>query len=254
MHKVRLLILACLALFAFGAFAAQAAMAEEKDPTVPKVLILTGEAKNVSDTFTGGETKLEAASGKSLKSATIEATLEGCKAEESSLLDFTLCGPILLDFHEVKTETGVECRSEMLNKEQKDPIGLVLVWVDFHLAAEKVGAELEPLALFKVLGALTGESPEELQMNCGGVVEKVKGVIACLLTPGLKDVATTEKLAILCKIKGTKTGEGEKGECELLCEWLTGNPFLANLGKGAEPAWMNVHAEGSPSQDVLIDD
>ncbi len=251
MHKVRLLILACLALFAFGAFAAQAAMAE--DTKFPEVLLLSGNASEVEATLKGGKSTLEAASGKTITAETVESTLKGCKAESGKELDFSLCAPVLLDFHGVKKE-AVECRSEMTNKEQKDPIGLVLVWVDLHLANEKVGSELEPLLLFKVLGALALETSEELQLNCGGVAEHVKGVIACLLTPGLEDIpATTGILTISCKIKAPKTGEGEKGECELLCEWLT-NTFLANLGLGFEKAWMSAEATGSPNKDILIDD
>ncbi len=250
MRQVRLLILACLALFAFGAFAAQAAMAE--DTKFPEVLLLTGNASEAEATFKGGQSALETASGKTIAAESLEFTLKGCKAESGKELDFSLCAPVLLDIHGLKKE-AVECRSEMTNKEQKDPIGLVLVWVDLHLANEKVGSELESLLLFKVLGALALETSEELQLNCGGVAEHVKGVIACLLTPGLKDVATNENLTISCKIKAPKTGEGEKGECELLCEWLT-NTFLANLGLGFEKAWMSAEAKGSPNKDVLIDD
>jgi hypothetical protein len=246
MRKVRLLILSALTLFAFGALAA-AAYGE-----APKLLLLSGNVSELEGTFKGGASILESANGLQLKGTTIEGTLKGCKEESGSATDTSLCGPVLLTFTGVKKEK-VNCHSEMLNEEEKDAAEIVLVWTDLHLAAEEnAKKELQPLLMFKVLGALSGESPEEITLNCGGVKDKVKGVIGCLLTPGLKNVQTTEELTIACKIK--EKGKPETGTCEQLCEWLKEFPFLANLGKGFEEAWMTIEAKGKLNKDVFIDD
>jgi hypothetical protein len=44
------------------------------------------------------------------------------------------------------------------------------------------------------------------------------------------------------------------GNCEVLCEWLTTAPFLANLGNGFEDAWMKLAIKGIFNKDVFIDD
>lgn len=247
MQKVKLLILSALALFAFGAFAATA----YGEDGAPKLLLLSGNVSELEGTFKGGASILESAKGLQLKGSTVEGTLKGCK-EDGGALDTSLCGPVLLKFTGVKKEK-VNCHSEMLNEEQKDAAEVVLVWTDLHLAAEENAAkELQPLLLFKVLGALSGESPEEIALNCGGVKDKVKGVIGCLLTPGLTNVATTSELTLACKIK--EKGKPETGTCEKLCEWLKEFPFLASLGNGFEGAWMTIEAKGKLNKDVFIDD
>ncbi len=249
MRKVRLLILAALALFAFGAFAVTAAYGVEDG--APKLLLLEGKASELEGTFKGGASTLESANGLSVTGTSVEGTLKGCK-EDGGPLDTSLCGPVLLTFKGVK-KAKVNCHSEMINEEQKDAAEVVLVWTDVHLAAEEnAKKELQPLLLFKVLGALTGESPEEIVLNCGGVKDKVKGVIGCLVSPGLVNIPVTTEITIACKIK--EKGKPETGVCEKLCEWLTEFPFLANLGNGFEAAWMTIEAKGKLNKDVFIDD
>ncbi len=155
-----------------------------------------------------------------------------------------------LTFKGVK-QGKVACRSES-STGTKDAIETVLVITDLHLASEKTsGGELEPLALFKVLGQATGET--ELTINCGGVKDKVRGTIGCLLTPGLSTVAAGSNFTIACKQNAT-THDKETGECEQLCEWLTEHPFESNLGNGFEDSWMTVNATGGLNFSAYIDD
>jgi hypothetical protein len=248
MKTAKLLVFAMLALFAFGTVSAAVASAEE-----PMLLILEGESvTKLGGTFTGGESHLTTLGGKALTSEKLEWDVENCK-ESVNKKDTNLCGPVLVEFKGVK-QNGVNCRSEMQNGEEKDPIGSVFVETDLHLASEKTtGGQLRPLLLFKVLGALFGESPEELTINCGGVKDKVRGVIGCLMEPGLTTVANTGQYTVHC-FQNATTHDAETGECEQLCEWLTEHPFEANLGAGFEDAWMNVESKGSLNFSSFIDD
>ncbi len=173
--------------------------------------------------------------------------MSACK-KGASEKDTTLCEATL-------TVTGVKqgkvaCRSESATG-TKDPIETVLDVTDLHLAAEKVGSELQPLALFKVLGQAGGE--EELIVNCLGLKDKLRGAFGCLLTPGLTTVAAGGTFTIACKVNDN-THDKETGECEKLCEWLTEHPFEENVGAGYEDAWLAFSATGTLNLSAYIDD
>ena len=245
MSKVKLLLFAVLALFAFSAVSAAVASAE--DPNSPELLILEGTSvTKLEGKFKGGASELATLGGKTLTGTEVTATDSACK-EGSSAKDTTLCVSELT-FKGVK-QGKVACRSESAAG-TKDAIETVLVVTDLHLAAEKVGSELEPLMLFKVLGQVSGE--EELTINCGGVKDKVKGVIGGLYTPGLTTVAAGGTFTIA--VKQNASHDKETGECEKLCEWLTEHPFESNLGAGFEDTWMAVKAEGTLNLSAYIDD
>ncbi len=248
MRKVRMLILAAFALFAFGAFAAQAAFAEDGQPAL---LLLSGNVTELSGTLKGAASTLESVGKKTIVGTAVEGTLKGCKELESSKVDTSLCGPVTLKFTGTKKEETA-CRSESATGE-KDPIETILVSTDIHLASEETASkELQTLAIFKVLGQVSGES--ELIIVCGTVKVKVKGAIGCLLLPGLTNVAAGGKFELLCK---QKEGKPEIGTCEKLCEWLKEFPFEATLnGKTFEGSAMAAHAEGILSEkfDIFLDD
>ncbi len=247
MSKVKLLLFAVLALFAFSAVSAAVASAE--DANSPELLILEGTSvTKLEGKFKGGESFLAALGGKALTGTELSATLSGCK-EGSSAKDTTLCVSELT-FKGVK-QGKVACHSES-STGAKDAIETVLVVTDTHLAAEKTsGGALQPLELFKVLGQTSGES--ELIINCGGVKDKVRGVIGCLLTPGLSTVAAGGTFTVAC-VENTTTHDKETGTCEVLCEWLTEHPFESNLGTEFEDSWMGISATGSLNLSAYIDD
>ncbi len=252
MRKIKMLILAAMALFAFGAFAASA-FAEDG---APRLLLLSGNVTKLNGTLKGTNSTLETVGGLQLTGETVKGKLENCKETEGSTADTSLCGPVILEFTGVAKKTA-KCHSEMANKEEADNAekGIVLVATDVHFAAEENSAkELQPLILFKVLGALSGESPEELTINCAGVITKVRGTIGCLLTPGLANIAANGEETLKCKIK--EAGKPETGTCEKLCEWLTEHPFEAKLGTSFEGAWMTAEAKGalSTEDDIFLDD
>ncbi len=135
----------------------------------------------------------------------------------------------------------VACRSESAAG-TKDAIETVLVVTDLHLAAEKGGAaNRAALMLFKVLGQVSGE--EELTINCGGVKDKVKGVIGGLAHARLNDGRRRRHFHDGYVQNRNASHDKETGECEKLCEWLTEHPFESNLGAGFEDTWMAVKAE-----------
>jgi hypothetical protein len=77
----------------------------------------------------------------------------------------------------------VNCRSETAIGE-KDPVETVLVLYDLHLAAELLSDQvLEPLVLMRVLGKSLEEA---VTVVCGVIKVKLKGILACLLRPGLE--------------------------------------------------------------------
>ncbi len=247
MRKAKLLMLAVLALFAFGAVSAGVASAEDENS--PELLILEGKSvTELKGEFKGGASELAALGGKALTATGLSATLSGCK-QGSSAKDATLCESTLR-FTGVK-QAKVACRSES-STGTKDAIETVLLVTDTHLAAEQTSdGELQPLELFKLLGQAGGE--EELITNCGGVKDKEKGVIGCLLTPGLTTVAAGGTLTIACKQSAT-THDKETGKCEQLCEWLTEHLFESNLGAGFEDSWMTANVAGTLNLSAYIDD
>jgi hypothetical protein len=239
-----------MAMMAFGAVSATMAQAEA---LIPEVLLLTSNASAFEAKFTGTTSELATLSGKTLSGTEVEGTLKSCKGLTGNEKDFNLCEPVLLSFKGVK-QGAVNCRSEMGNGEEKDAIGTILVATDFHLASEQTsGGVLEPLALFKVLGALPGEASGELTINCGGVKNLVKGTIGCLISNGLENVPITKEVTLACELNAT-THDPVTGTCEVLCKWLEEAPFLSNLGGGFEDAWMKVSAKGKGNDDFFIDD
>jgi hypothetical protein len=248
MRQARLLLFALLALFAFGAVSAAVASAE--DPNAPMLLILEGsKVSELKGTFSGGEGTLAALGGKALTGTSGTATLGGCKESAAGAKDTDLCESTLT-IKGVK-QGAVACRSES-SAGTKDAIETILVVGDDHGASETNSAkELEGLLLFKVLGQAGGE--EELTVNCGGVKDKAKGVLGCLLTPGLRTLASTEEGTLACKQNAT-THDAETGTCEQLCEWLTEHPFETNLGAGFEDSWMTVSGKGKLNLAVFGDD
>ncbi len=246
MSKAKLLLFAMFALLAFGAVSAAVASAE--DANSPMLLVSTGKVSELAGTAKGTTSMLAALAGKSLSGTGIEGKVKNCKPSATAgEKDTNLC-EALLSFTGVKQGT-VACRSE--STAGKDPVETVLVLTDLHLASEKNAAgELQPLLLFKVLGVA---AEEELTIVCGTVKDKVKGVIGCLLTPGLTTVAAGGTFEVLCKQNAT-SHDPETGECEQLCEWLKEHPFESNLGAGFEDSWMGVHATLTFNLGVFIDD
>jgi hypothetical protein len=243
MKQVRLLVLAAMALLAFGVVGAAVANAETAE-----LLLLENGVTKLEAKFTGGANKLGSLAGKELTGTSIEGTLKGCENLGTSEKDTNSCKGVTLTFKGVKQGT-VNCRSEA--GETKDAIETVLVVTDLKLAAEESTSKtLQPLLLFKVLGQAGGE--EELTINCGGVKDKVKGTIGCLLLPGLENIPTTKEAEIACKISSKK--DPETGKCEVNCEWLTEHPFESNLGAGFEDSWMEISAKGKFNKDIFLDD
>jgi hypothetical protein len=236
-----------------GAFAALAlslagTAIARADENAPELLILENGVTKLEASFKGGGSTIATLAGKQFTATGVEGKMKGCK-NGSSEKDTTLCEG-LLTFIGWK-EGKVACRSENA-KGEKDAVETVLVAVDLHLADEEPSTGvLEPLVLFKVLGQVSGES--ELTIVCGTVKDKVKGVLPCLLLPGLEEIPTTKEAEISCK-QNTTSHDQETGKCEHLCEWITEFPFEANLGNGFEDAGLNLSMKGKFSKDIEIDD
>ncbi len=247
MKRTPTAIVAALALCIVGALASPA-LAEDGQPAL---LLLSGNVTELEGTMKGGGSTLETVGKKTLASSAVEFTVKGCKELEGSKVDTSLCGPVTMKFTGVKKEETA-CRSESATGE-KDPIETVLVSTDLHFAAEETASkELQPLALFKVLGQVSGES--ELTGNCGSIKVKVKGVLGCLMLPGLSSVAAGGELAIKCK---QSAGKSELGTCQKLCEWLKEFLLESTLnGKTFEGAAESAEAKGalSKERDIFLDD
>jgi hypothetical protein len=239
-------VLACAAVLLCAAGATGAPVASAEDSGSPSILCLVKGCQNLEGTLTGGLAKLVAVkNAKVAEAEKSEMSLRNCEAvtgtEEK---DIRLCKDVLSVFTNVKVE-GTKCNTE------GDPEGIALVLFDLHMASETTSASvLEPLLLARILNAKLEALP--VTLICGAALKfEVKGTLGCLLLPGLKNVSTTEKLEVLCKLH-EKTPE--TGTCQQLCEWLTEAPFEVNFGSGFEPAWMQLHVEGAPSKDIFIDD
>jgi hypothetical protein len=249
MRPAKLLALATSTMFVFCALAASAAFAEST-PTIICLVANCAEALEVK--LTGGESKLETLKGFSIESVKAEMTVLGLASCELSgeRRSISLCKDVLLSFESATTQSKkVSCRSEVADGTDKAPLKTILALLDLHLAAEETKEKLlRPLLLAKVLGPLL---ENELTINCGGVKSAVKGVVGCLLLPGLAEVLTTTEVELLCQIKEK---DPETGTCDVLCKWLAEFTFLSNLSKEFEDAWMLIQLKGKFSADVWIDD
>jgi hypothetical protein len=251
MRQLKLLMLAVLAMFALGAATSAVASAvEAEEPNNPRVLILTGNVSELTAEFKGEASLLETTDLKSLKGLTATATLANCESISGKPLDLNLCKDVAITFFDVQ-KGAVNCSSENLKKE-KGAIGEVKTLVDLHIADEKSTAGvLQPLLIALVLGI---DLEPILLINCGGLKQEVKGKIACLLLPGLTNIAAGGNVEILCK---QKEGVLETGTCEetkALCELLAKEPLEANLGAGFKAAAFSVHLLGTFNRDIYIDD
>jgi hypothetical protein len=247
MSKAKLLLFAGFALFAFSAVGAAVASAE--DPNAPMLLILEGsKVTELEGSFSGGVASIGALGGKVLAGQGLTETFGGCKEAAAGAKDTNLCVS-RLTFKGFK-QGEIACRSES-SAGTKDAIETVLVVTDDHLATETSTAkELQGLLLLKWLGQAGGE--EELILNCGGVKDKVRGVIGCLLTPGLATVASTSEFTIACV--ESEAHDPVTGTCQQLCEWLKEHPFETNFGAGFEDSWMSISASGKLNFSAFIDD
>lgn len=243
MRPVRLLACVATMLCASGVCVA---VASAEDTGSPSILCLVKGCQNLEGTLTGGNVKLVTSKNAKIPEAEgIEASLKNCETvagtEEK---DVRLCKDVTIMFAGVKVES-TKCNTE------GDANGTVLALFDLHMASETTSeGALVPLLLARVLNSKL--EPLPITLKCGAAFKfEVRGTLGCLFTPGLKNVVTTEMLELSCKVKEK---EAETGTCQQLCELLQEAPFEANLGSGFEPGWMELHAEGSPSKDVFIDD
>jgi hypothetical protein len=247
MRRLELLMQAMLATLAFGAVVSTIASAEDGQPAL---LIEGGAATTLKGTFKGGAWTLSTLAGKELTGTGVTATVAGCTALEGKEKDTSSCAQTTVDLAGVKA-AGTGCRSEN-SKGEKDPVETVLVLLVSRRAAGVKGAELSPLIVLTVLG-IAGES--ELTWVCGILKDKLKGLIACLLAPGLKQVAAGGIFEVLCKAKSA--GDPEEEECTqtaAICKELKEKPFESNLGAGFEMTVLLVHLEGSFNLGVFVDD
>jgi hypothetical protein len=236
-----------MAILAFEVFSVAVANAEDGKPMG---LLLEGNVSGLSGKFKGGADRFVTLSGKEVTDISVEATLSGCKAFEGSEKDTNLCES-QITLHGVK-QGKVACRSES-EAGLKDAVETVLVAADLHLAAGETAAKaLVPLGLGKVLGQSPTESSEELLVNCGGVKDRIKGVLSCEVSPGLVNIPVTQEITISCKV--TASHDQEVVKCVVLCEWLTEHPFEANLGAGFEDAGIERTSKGTLNKDIFIDD
>jgi hypothetical protein len=253
MRLVKLWALAALALLAFGVVGTAAAGAEEGKDGAPEILCLvTGCVKELKAEFltdsTGGTTQLLGLGGLGVTATDAHTVLEKCTPLDETEKDTNLCKDQTIDFH------GVEFK-KLKCSTAGDESGTALLLLDVHIAAEEepIKKILEPLILAKILNSALKAEP--VTITCGGGVAKfeVRGTVACLLLPGLKEIPTTEMVEILCKIN-TTTHDPETGKCELLCEWLEKEPLEANLNGKFEDAWQLIHLLGFFNKTIFIDD
>ena len=247
MRQLRLLGLLSILPILLGGFSAASANAEDGQPAI---LCLVECGKGLLIKLNGNTASLVTLSGKALTVKAIETTASVCEGiPGTGDKDVNSCTNTV-ELTGVK-QGKVSCRSESSGG-TKDAIETVLSVVDLHMAAEKTSAgELQSLFLIRMLGQAGGE--EELIINCGGVKDKEKGTIGCLLTPGLREIAPGEALDMTCSISET-SHDRVTGECEESCEWLKEHPFEMNLGAGFEDGWLAFTIAGSTELDVFLDD
>jgi hypothetical protein len=253
MRRLKAVALATLALsICAGAGAATVASAvEAEEPNNPRVLILTGNVSELKGVFKGEAWLVETTDLKSFAGLTSTATLANCESISGKPLDLNLCKDVAVTFFDIQKEKKVTCSSENLKKE-KAALGEVKMLADLHIADEKsTEGVLQPIIIALVLGI---DLEPVLLMNCGGVKQEVKGKFACLLLPGLTNVAAGGNVEILCK---QKEGVLETGTCEetkALCELLAKEPLEANFGVGFKAAALAFHLLGTFNKDIYIDD
>jgi len=249
MRKLKLVALAALALFAFGAIAASTAFATEaEESNNPRLLVLEGKASEIKGTLKGGESRLEDLAGKTLVGTGSELLLEKCEIIAGLEKDTNLCFDVPIHFTGVKKEK-VTCRSESLEK-VKDPIETVLALLDVHMAAGlnlPTDDSLVPIFTAKVLGV---DLTEDLEINCGGVISKVLGTIACVAGPGL---VNTLKLEVSCTINKA-THDAEPPDCTILCTDLGTIGLKSTLGVEPSDSWENIKLSGELNKDFFLDD
>jgi hypothetical protein len=247
MRTVKLLGFTALALLAFGAFTASAFAVEDGKP---QILCLVAGCETLEGTLKGGASRIEDLAGKTIAATASEAKLKGCKNDEAGTKDVNLCVDVPLALTGFKKE-AVACRSENA-KGEKDAVETVLTLLDLHMAAEETSAKvLQPLLTAQYLGTAL---EAEVTIVCGVVKSKVKGVLACLLLPGLANVQITEKVTINCEVNIT-THDPVTGTCTVLCEDLGKIGLIATFdGKTETDAWENIRLEGSLNKDIFIDD
>jgi len=241
MRRIKLMVLAAMALYAFGAVSATMAQAEDGTPAI--LCFVKGCSSTLTANLKGGASTLtQLAEFLTVTSTEVEASIKGCEplagTEEK---DVQLCKDQLIVFKGVGSK-GQKCKTGAAAN------GTVESLLDLHVGAEtSTGGVLEPLLLMKILNAELGT---ELKVTCGVIREAIKGTLGCLLLPGL---TLTKKIELLCKIN-TTTFDPETGTCVVLCEQLKEDPFMTKFGEKFEDAWWSLHMEGEFNKEVFIDD
>jgi hypothetical protein len=249
MRRFRTLGLTAMTLFAFGAFTASALAVETEEENNPRILCLTTKCSELEGTLKGGASFLEDLNGKSLGATGAEAKLKNCE-NLAGEKDIALCKDVPLTFTGLKKEK-VSCRSENA-KGEKDPVETILVLLDLHIAAEKsTTGVLQPLLLAKFLGTAL---EEQVTSNCGGVKTSLKGILACLLLPGLTNIPVTGEVEVRCEVN-TTTHDPVTGTCNVLCENFGKIGLTSTLdGKTEVDSWLNITLKGKLNKDIFIDD
>jgi hypothetical protein len=249
MRRLELLLLTTLSILAVGAVASALASAEDGQPAL---LTSEGKVTALEGAFKGGASTLSTLGGKVIEATGVTMTIAGCTALEGKEKDTSNCATTTVDFTGFTFEAGkINCRSETA-KGEKDAAGTLLALFVTRAAAGVKGTELTPLMIFRVLGI---EKEAELTIVCGLLKGKVEGRIACLLAPGLTQVAAKGKFEVLCKAKSN--GDPEEEECTqpaAICKELKEGPLEFNLGAGFEMTALAFHMEGSLNQGVFVDD
>ncbi len=253
MRQLRLPLLATLLLLAISAIAASTASAE-----LPAILLLTKGVTSLEATFENKEEKegvvhvLETTGKKSFTSTGAKLKWKGCLPLEGKEADTNLCHEGLLTFEGTKFEAA-SCRSEN-GLGEKDAVGVILAKVDMHLADEKSTAKLlVPLLMLKLEAV---DKAKEIIVNCAGIKDKIKGIVGCLMLPGLKQIAANGEITIECEQENGKQITGTCEETKELCEELAKKPLEINFGTAFEKAGLefNPLLKGSFPIETFIDD
>jgi len=240
MKRIKLMVLAAMALCAFGAVSATLAQAEDGPPAI--LCFVKGCAKEFEVKLKGGASKLtQLSEALTITSTTVAATIKGCEpltgTEEK---DFQLCKDQEIVFSGTESK-GQKCKTGALTN------GTVASLLDLHVGDEtSTTGVLEPLLLAKVLNS---ELKPELAITCGVLKETVKGTVGCLLLPGL---TLTKKLELICAVNAKF--DPETGTCKLECGELEKDPFLSKLGEKFEDAWEGITLTGEQTKELFIDD
>jgi hypothetical protein len=206
----------------------------------PAILLLEKGAKALEATFTDTASRYERLSGTGVSFTGAEMRWKGCEAVPGSEeKDVSLCKDVL-----VELRGAGKCRTP------GSELGVILFLVDLHLAAEKTTlGVLQPLLLARFLSK---DLKEEVDILCGFVEIRLRGTLGCLLLPGLKNIAPTEEVELVCKINSA-LHDPEAGQCVLLCELLEHLFEVADTGP-YQDAWMERTMKGKFNKDIFIDD